>query len=130
MTQSIVYLVIAFWLFVFSALFTAEQERILGGKPLFRNKWWARNNWYWSNKYMQWIMRYPLSFLKDGWHFCKTSAIVTHTFGVIFATVGTLNLVYGYSIVIEVEFIYTLTLTIYIVSGIFFSYLYHRGSNV
>lgn len=39
-------------------------------------KWYASNQWKYENKLVQWLMRYPLSFMKDGFHFTKSLSFV------------------------------------------------------
>lgn len=62
-----------------------EHEQILNEQLEFgvRNgtwfpywKWWNSNNWRYENRTVDWLMRYPFSFLKDGYHFTGTAGIL------------------------------------------------------
>ncbi|OIO19433.1 MAG: hypothetical protein AUJ54_06595 [Ignavibacteria bacterium CG1_02_37_35] len=67
--------IICILLLTIAGLFKGEHESIVhnkyGGKhKLWLNSdWWSGNNWYYKNGFVQWLMRYPLSMLKDGYHF-------------------------------------------------------------
>jgi hypothetical protein len=72
--------------------------------------WWIENNWKYENELVQWIMRFPLSFAKDGWHLLKSICMVLGAVAVWASP--------------QVEWYYIL---IYIgVFGIFFNLSYHR----
>jgi hypothetical protein len=47
--------------------------------------WWIANNWSYDNEVIQWIMRYPLSFAKDGWHLLKSLCMVIGAVALYFA---------------------------------------------
>jgi len=64
-------------LILLSGFLAGESENILmyqfnpkWRKPLFPNwEWYVSNNWKYDNAIVQWFMRYPFSFMKDGFHF-------------------------------------------------------------
>lgn len=73
--------------------------------------WWTSNNWYYEDIVIQWLMKVPLSFLKDGLH-------LTFSASVVFTIIGSLllhNLIN----------IYLLVLLIYTVFGLAFNNSYH-----
>lgn len=77
------------------------------------SKWWISNNWYYENKYIQWLMRYPLSFCKDGIHLMEASSLT-----LLFTAVS-----------INVDFInvYLQIVILYVVFGTGFNASYHDG---
>lgn len=83
-------LTIGLVLILISGFLSGESENILmyqfnprWRKPLFPNwEWYVSNNWKYDNAIVQWLMRYPLSFLKDGYHFTKSLGIVLFIIGI------------------------------------------------
>jgi len=75
------------------------------------SKWWISNNWYYDNKYIQWLMRYPLSFCKDGIHLMEASSLT-----LLFTTIS-----------ININFInvYLQIVILYVIFGTAFNISYH-----
>lgn len=44
--------------------------------PIRLKDWWETNNWQYRNKYVDYLMRYPLAMFKDGYHFTGTMSVV------------------------------------------------------
>jgi len=57
--------------------------------PLFKNPyiWYNSNNWLYSSDFVQFLMRYPFAFLKDGFHSVKSLAIVLFIIGLYFVQI-------------------------------------------
>jgi hypothetical protein len=65
-------------------------------KTWFPNwEWWNARSKVYDNKIVHWLMLYPLSFLRDGFHFTKSLAIVLLLIA-IFQT-DIVNIVIGYT---------------------------------
>lgn len=103
---------------ILAGMFFGEAENILMWrfnkkwkvKPLLWEwDWYVANNWKYDNKYIQFLMRYPFSFLKDGFHFTKTLGIVLLIAGLYFLNFGLIENI----------------LLAYIVYGIGFNIGYH-----
>jgi hypothetical protein len=92
-------------LLLIAILANAEMDRIKIGKGLIKGKYWNENLWQDRN----WFIKYPLSFLLDGWHLCKS--IMVFSFSLIIALLID-NALYS--------------LIIYTVYGMFFNLIYHR----
>jgi len=71
-------------------------------KAMIKSPWWLKNNWkrelfeqtlnemgnsplantlrwFLKNKFRWWLLKYPFSFLIDGWHFCKAVMVFSVT---------------------------------------------------
>jgi hypothetical protein len=90
------------FLFLLAILANAEMDRIKNKKGLFKSEWW--NNNLWENR--NWFVKYPFSFLLDGWHFCKS--IMLMSFCLLIAG----NILFA--------------VILYTVFGIVFNLIYHR----
>lgn len=83
-------LIISSILILIAGFLSGESENILmyqynknWRKPLFPNwSWYINNNWQYNGVIIQWLMRYPLSFMKDGFHFTKSLGIVIFIIGI------------------------------------------------
>jgi len=51
------------------------------------NTWYNGNKWQYSNPIIQFLMRYPFAFLKSGFHFVKSLAIVLFIIGLYFVQI-------------------------------------------
>lgn len=79
-------------------------------EPMFKWKWYRGNYWKYDNVFVQWLMRYPLSFLKDGFHFLKSLSLVLLTVGVV---------------LLQLDLFYSV-LFAYVLFGIGFNFGYHK----
>jgi hypothetical protein len=110
-------LILPISLILISGFLNGESENILmyqfnsnWRKPLFPNwEWYVSNHWKYDNAIIRWLMRYPLSFLKDGFHFTKSFGIV-----LFIAGISLLGLPIVYNVLIA-----------YIILGIGFNIGYH-----
>lgn len=84
------------------------------------SRWWVSNNWQYNNKTIQWLMRYPFSFLKDGTHWLESS--IVFLIAVIIATY--IPLVPSYAMLEHYRI--ELVVGIYVVIGSSFNYSYHK----
>jgi hypothetical protein len=89
-------------LLLIAILANAEMDRIKIGKGLFKGKFWNENLW----KNRNWFIKYPLSFLLDGWHLCKSIMVMS------------------YCLIITGNILYAIIL--YAVQGVIFNLIYHR----
>lgn len=90
-----------------AVIFNAEMDRIQH-KPehaLFSNDWWLGRN----QAEPGWLTKYPLSFISNGWHFCKSAMVFVLCNG------------YGYYMKNKWA-----PVILYIVFGVLFNSLYHR----
>ncbi len=110
-------------IYIIAGLIAGETEQIMNdlGKfglhkgTWFPNwKWWNSNNWKYENPLVQWLMRYPLSFLKDGYHFTGS----TYRVLLIVATAALFRA--------SIEQIIYAALFGYIFFGIAFNFSYHN----
>jgi hypothetical protein len=110
-------------IYILAGIVAGETEQImndLGGFGIrngtwFPNwDWWNCNNWKYKNPIIQWLMRYPLSFLKDGYHFTGSAYRVL----IIIAT----------AVLFGADFTYTIYAVLfgYILFGTAFNYSYHN----
>lgn len=123
MTEQLIFqMVIASILVCIGGVFHGEKETIMNNQTgiglkkssWFPNwNWWNNNNWHYNNIIIQWLMRYPLSFMKDGYHF-------TGTVGSIFLYAG-VAIAAGAS---PIEIVYII-IGAYIAQGIGFNFSYH-----
>lgn len=102
-------------LLIIAGIFNGEMDTIhhKPEKAWFKG-WWIENNWHYSNPIIQWLMRYPLSFAKDGWHLCKSISI--GAFCLALAT--------GFQIV--ANSILVSALIYYVIIGMSFNISYHN----
>lgn len=107
-------LIIAILWFI-AGLLTGEQETILMkyAKTWISGDWWNKNLWKYENPIWQWIMKVPLSFMKDGFHFCKSAALILKASSIPVA----LGLIYWQGII--------LVIGLYIVNGTAFNISFH-----
>jgi hypothetical protein len=108
---------------VLSALFDSEKDTIQY-KPfmtIFKFKWWTEQNYLirkilasklpdWLVKVLYYLFRYPLSFMINGWHFCKSTSLIF-----LFLPVAIFNPYFEW---------YYLLIAIYIFYGIAFNISY------
>ena len=88
------YSMIEIILIFLAGVFLGESESIIKNRQTWLGfNWWIANNWQYKNKVVEWLMRYPFSFAKDGEHLCKSISIVL--LGYV-ATMGYDNLLYYY----------------------------------
>jgi len=109
--------------FALSGVFLGEHEQITNDLGNFgvhngtwfpKWRWWNSSNWRYKNPFMQWLMRYPFSFLKDGYH-------LTVSLGRVFAIAGG-SVFVGAS----VEKVLISVFVGYVVLGIAFNISYHN----
>lgn len=75
-------------------------------------KWYVSNNWKYENKYIQLLMRFVLSFFKDGFHITFSTAIT------LFILPFAINVMPDTAIIWKV-------IALYAVQGIGFNISYH-----
>lgn len=109
---------ISILLLIIAAFLQAESEfvRYRPWMSLFpRAPWWVENNWDYSGKgkVVDWLMRYPLSFVKDGFHLTKSLSLVALftaiTLGMAITDIIWLNVV-----------------ILYAIHGVAFNFWYHK----
>lgn len=67
-------------LLVIAALLDSERDTIQYnvGKAWKLGPWWTERNYLLkrSSGVWKWLLKYPLSFMIDGWHFCKSMSLI------------------------------------------------------
>ncbi len=107
-------------LLIFAAILQAESE-FIKYRPwncLFpKAPWYVENIWDYTSKgkFIDWLMRYPLSFAKDGFHLVKSLEVLT-----IIAL-----LLIGPTIKLSGNFIVD-AIIYYVIYGIAFNIWYHK----
>lgn len=134
-----IYLLICFSALLLSAVFNSEQDTINYNPYLswFTFSWWVKrgstpDKWVNNmNKIYQtklwnivkvptiwWLLKYPFSFLLDGWHFCKSLSIL---FILVPIPLGVMFLGgYGFNI------FFLIWLGTYFIYGLLFNFFYHN----
>lgn len=102
-------------LLIASGILFGEAERLYQGKGGWLDSpWYTGNNWQYDNPTVQWLMRYPFSFAKDGYHFTKSAAMFTASY----ALALNWKLVKSWGT-------FTNAIIYYIITGIAFNLSYH-----
>lgn len=103
--------IIGIFLLALSGFWFGESENILMYQenprwlvmPMFTFKWYTERNYLRNrinNKFLNWLLKYPFSFLNDGFHSTKSLAIVLLVAGVSLMSFGiVLNVVIAYIII-------------------------------
>jgi len=67
-------------LLIVAALLDSERDTIQYnvGKAWKLGPWWVERNYLLkrSSGVWKWLLKYPLSFMIDGWHFCKSVSLI------------------------------------------------------
>jgi len=72
-----------------SALFDSQRDKIQfdPARSFFPEwQWWTVRNYMEKKLGGSWVFDTVLSFLNDGWHFCKTLSLLSLFFGVVLYT--------------------------------------------
>jgi hypothetical protein len=112
------------WL-VFAVCFTIillldeQRDRIKANKSTWADKSWfpkSLKNWWTENRWenRSWIVKNVLSFLLDGWHYCKFFQMLITWFLVSYLFTG--SALYGFGGAINLQLLY----------GWIFNYLHKR----
>lgn len=97
-------------LLVTSAIAKGMQDRI-NFKGNFKSDWMVgAGKYHWSKR--TWLLKYPLSFLSDGWHFMDAVRVMS------------LCILVALNIPICHEYIYFSPIILYAVHGLFFETFY------